>query len=276
MQVYTNTQSAEPFFFRTSGSPNKPLFGCFHPPQGETVRESGIVLCYPLGREYIRSHRAYRQLAMHLSNAGFPVLRFDFYGCGDSGGERGEGQISQWLDDISAAVEEVRGRCNGDRVCLVGLRFGGALAMLAGARRGDVANLVLWNPVVSGREYIQEISELPLQRKRRKGMSTAAPSSNDGGQFTEIGGFPFANTFLSDLRNLNLLEVEKPPARNVFLIDSNQKSGYQELRQRLGLLTAQVEYQHIPSLEVWTRASTALVPAKVVEAAVSWISGVSQ
>jgi exosortase A-associated hydrolase 2 len=272
--MYITPKSAEPFFFRTSGNPSRPLFGCFHPPQDTTAREGGVVLCNPLGREYIRSHRAYRQLAIHLSNAGFPVLRFDFYGCGDSGGERGEGQITQWLDDISAAVAEIRGRCNSDRICLLGLRFGGTLAMLAGARQGDVESVVLWNPVVSGKKYIQEFSALPLQRKRQQALPSAMLSSKGGEQFTEIGGFPFANAFLSDLHGLDLLGVEKPPANNILLIDSNQKASYQELRQRLSLLSPQVQYQHLPSLEVWSNTGTALVPATVVEAAVSWISGV--
>ena len=54
-----------------------------------------MVLCYPGGQEYIRSRRAFRQLAIRLSSAGFPVLRFDYHGCGDSSGDDDEGKISQ-------------------------------------------------------------------------------------------------------------------------------------------------------------------------------------
>ena len=74
----------EPFYFGTS---SKPLFGCYHVPQSALRRDCGVLFCAPMGSEYVRFHRAYRQLADRLAKAGFPVLRFDFYGCGDSSGD---------------------------------------------------------------------------------------------------------------------------------------------------------------------------------------------
>src|SRR5437773_7734152 len=70
-----------PFYF---GSPDKLLFGCYHEPSLERRRKCAVVVCQPVGHEYINSHRALRQLAARLCDAGFPVLRFDYYGCGDS------------------------------------------------------------------------------------------------------------------------------------------------------------------------------------------------
>lgn len=74
----------EPFYF---GTPDEPLFGIYHPPVSEPVRDVGVLLCYPIGHEYIVSHRFYRQLSIRLAEAGFHVLRFDYYASGDSGGE---------------------------------------------------------------------------------------------------------------------------------------------------------------------------------------------
>ena len=136
----------KPFYF---GSQEKPLFGCYHAPQAGPTRDCGVVLCHSMGNEYIRFHRAYRQLAIHLSNVGFPVLRFDFYGCGDSSSGCEQGQLRQWLTDISTAIDEIRRRCGLTKICLVGLRLGGSLAMLAGAARGDINGMVLWDPVVN-------------------------------------------------------------------------------------------------------------------------------
>ena len=48
------------------------------------ARQSAIVLCQPLGHGYLRAHRAFRNLAVSLASQGFHVLRFDYYGCGDS------------------------------------------------------------------------------------------------------------------------------------------------------------------------------------------------
>ena len=45
------------------------LFGVFHGAT-TTPRSEGIVLCQPIGHEYIRAHRTFRQLAVHLAGAG--------------------------------------------------------------------------------------------------------------------------------------------------------------------------------------------------------------
>src|SRR5438093_192655 len=109
----------EPFYF---GKSPKSLFGCYHTPQASCYRECGVVLCSPMGEEYIRFHRAFRHLAGRLVAVGFPVLRFDFYGCGDSAGACTQGTLGQWCTDITTAMHEMRRRGGVQKVCLVGLR----------------------------------------------------------------------------------------------------------------------------------------------------------
>jgi len=50
----------EPFYFR---QPSRPLFGVYHPAQPGKSRNVGVVLCHPMGQEYVRSHRSLLQLA---------------------------------------------------------------------------------------------------------------------------------------------------------------------------------------------------------------------
>src|SRR2546427_3002506 len=142
-------EKVAPFYF---GSPDKLLFGCYHEPTLGRRRKCAVVVCQPVGHEYINSHRALRQLAARLCDAGFPVLRFDYYGCGDSSGSREEGTILQWLEDVSTAISEVRRRTAVVQVCLIGLRLGGTLAMIAAAQRADPESMVLWDPVVRDRK----------------------------------------------------------------------------------------------------------------------------
>ena len=76
--------ASESFFFRESKSP---LFAQYHAPDtgGGGVRSTSVLLCQPYGHEYIRAHRAFRTLGERLARAGFPTLRFDYRGCGESG-----------------------------------------------------------------------------------------------------------------------------------------------------------------------------------------------
>jgi alpha/beta superfamily hydrolase len=262
----------EPFYFGTS---TKPLFGCYHAPQGGPFRDCGVVLCYPMGQEYIRSHRAYRQLAIRLSSAGFPVLRFDFYGCGDSSGDCEEGEMRQWLADISTAIGEIKGRCSVVKICLVGLRFGGTLAMLVGAERGDIAGLVLWEPVVSGRAYMEELTALH-QQQLRPYIAGQSCHSNVNRQ-VEILGFPLTHGLRTDLEKINLLAVRQKPANHAFLIEQHAEAGAGGLCEYLQNFDIHVDYQHILSPSIWIKDSGSnkgLVPRLLLQSVVSWIAEV--
>src|SRR5262245_24413810 len=142
-----------PFFF---GSSERPLFGVHHPPRERGARETGVVLCYPMGQEYMRSHRAFRQLANLLTRAGQHVFRFDYFATGDSSGASGEGSLAQWLADVNQAIDELKDNASLASVSLVGLRLGAALAARASAGRADIDRLVLWDPVVLGPSYLEE------------------------------------------------------------------------------------------------------------------------
>ena len=102
-----------PFYF---GDTDRPLFGVYHPPGSQAVHDVGVLLCYPGAEEYMSIHWAFRRLAVMLSKSGFHVLRFDYFGTGDSSGEFTEANILQWQADIRAAVAELRDMASTKRI----------------------------------------------------------------------------------------------------------------------------------------------------------------
>ena len=60
-----------PYYF---GDSKRRLFGIFHPATSRQSLNTGVLLCYPVGQEYIRAHRTFLQLSLMLSRAGFHVL----------------------------------------------------------------------------------------------------------------------------------------------------------------------------------------------------------
>ncbi|HET9958006.1 MAG TPA: alpha/beta fold hydrolase [Polyangiaceae bacterium] len=129
------------------------------------------MLCCPLGFELLSSYRTYQRLADALSLEGFPVLRFDYPGTGNSlPAAQTTDEVSEWLAGVRDAIEEVRELSGAERVSLAGLRFGATLAALASEQLAWVESLVLWAPCVSGRGYARELqaasrlkpSEVPL------------------------------------------------------------------------------------------------------------------
>ena len=95
------------------------------------------------------SHRQFVLLARYLASAGYPVLRFDHRGMGDSGGNtRCFDEISE---DIAVAVSALQRTCpRVKKVVLWGLCDGASAALLYSGQRHDarLAGLCLLNPWV--------------------------------------------------------------------------------------------------------------------------------
>jgi pimeloyl-ACP methyl ester carboxylesterase len=259
-----------PFYF---GTPERPLYGCFHEPRGKPGRNCAVVLCNPLGHEYINSHRALRQLAARLSDAGFPVLRFDYFGCGDSSGYIEEGGIQEWLDNISQAISEIRRRTGLSNLCLGGLRLGASLSLLAAADRDDIRSLVLWDPVVKGREYLEGLLSFHkiMLRFRLK------PKEDEKSEWPmDILGYPLTRVLFKEIETIDLLESCKKPADNVLIMQTEQTGHQNELKEFLNRSGAGVDLQRADAPQIWlpTDDGSLLVPAPVLQAVTAWISRV--
>jgi hypothetical protein len=90
------------------------LHGMLHEPDASEARGVCILLLSPGIKGRVGPHRLYLKLADPLVAAGFHVLRFDYYGLGDSGGELGERvmadmynsiQGGRYVDDTIAAMD---------------------------------------------------------------------------------------------------------------------------------------------------------------------------
>lgn len=251
------------------GGAEKPLFGCSSVPRPGRSRSSAALICQPVGHEYINCHRALRQLATRLANAGFPALRFDYLGCGDSRGDSTQGRVSEWMENLVAAISEIRRQTNSARVCLIGLRLGASLALLAAARRNDIAGLVLWDPVINGRDYLTELISLNrrLLRFRPKPTRHRQPEWPK-----DVIGFPLTHELYDDIEQIDLLKIRAKPSGSIFMIDS-QNSPYQsDLTDTLGRWGASVTHQHINAPPIWvpTVDGGLQVPTNVLQLITSW------
>lgn len=121
------------------------LVGILHRP----ARPQGIGVIVVVGGPQYRvgSHRQFTLLARHLAGEGYPVLRFDCRGMGDSSGEfPGFEAISA---DISAAVDTLSREMPGVRtIALWGLCDAASASLLHAAADSRIAALVLLNPWV--------------------------------------------------------------------------------------------------------------------------------
>jgi uncharacterized protein len=182
------------------------LFGIYTPAQGSGARQQAILMCNPWGQEYIRAHRSMRLLSGMLSAAGLHVMRFDYYGTGDSAGDPAETDLRGWESDIEMAIDELLDMTGVPRISLLGLRLGASLAASVSVkRRPQIDALVLWDPIVSGEEYLTEL--------RHADANALARSAQEGGGF-EVWGFALTDDLARELRAIDLVKLAtEMPAR---------------------------------------------------------------
>jgi pimeloyl-ACP methyl ester carboxylesterase len=147
------TEPEIPCYFGPYGG----LFGLYHP--GALGAKTAVLLCPPLGQDLIRCHRLYRQLAHALAGQGHAVLRFDYYGTGDSAGGSEEVEWPRCLADVATAAEQLRLRSGCERIVGFGARLGGSLA-LAATEDARLDELILWDPVLDGAAHVAALDAL--------------------------------------------------------------------------------------------------------------------
>lgn len=203
-----------------------------HRPATRLIRSTGVVICYPLGHEYFRAHRAFVKLGERLARLGFPVLRFDYVGTGDSEGDCGHNGVDVWLDDIAQSAGELQRRERVTEIALCGLRFGAALAMLAASRIDALRTLLLWEPVEDGVAYLHELRHLHdrmladlerFPRVRRDALHSA----------DELVGVRYGERFLSDVKTFKAGTLTLPGVENVIVASRGETGSHWQRMTRL-------------------------------------------
>ena len=223
------------------GPGGRQLFGAYHAPAGGSPRPLGVVLCNPGPHEYRQSHWAIRKLAVLLAKHGLHVLRFDYFATGDSAGDSAEGSLDQWVGDIHAAAEELRDISGVRQVALVGMRLGAALAVRAATGRLALADLVLWDPVVSGAAYLAQLEAVQAQVLRERHYPEDNRQPPD-----ELLGYLTPATMRHALAAVDLLD--EPPAQSpgALVIAADDRPEYRQIHGRLQAAGVAVGYQVVP------------------------------
>jgi pimeloyl-ACP methyl ester carboxylesterase len=205
------------------GSSERPLYGVHHAPSGPP-RDVGVVLFYPGVHEYSAAHWAMRTLALTVAATGFPTFRFDYRGTGDSAGEPGEATVESWVEDARAAHEEIKHAAGVERVAFVGLRLGAVVAALATTVLPAVESLLLWEPVVSGVRYLEELELLDETLRLRLMHPFRRPGEE------QLAGYEFPERVRRSIAAVDLCSVG-PRAGRVEAVVSDPRGEVEALRR---------------------------------------------
>lgn len=260
-----------PLFFGPSA---RPLFGLYQAPAAKTARRSGLVLCPAVGHEYLPAWPAFRQLSLQLQLAGHHVLRFDLSGQGDSSGPVEDATLERWREDAGHALTELLDLAGLDRPGALGLRLGASVVALAAAERGGVDRLVLWEPIVDGPRFLEELLAARDAYLRR--VLPRPRRAMREGPALDVMGFVVSQPLQRSLRGLNLLSLARRPAARVSLVLRRPRPDAEALASHLRGLGAEVNARVVESPALWakhTGLGEARVPNELVRVLVEEASG---
>jgi pimeloyl-ACP methyl ester carboxylesterase len=180
-----------------------------------------------------------------LAAVGYEVLRFDYYGSGDSAGEGDECTIEQCLEDVGTAIDELKDMSGVQNVTLVGLRVGATLAAIAAASRSDIESLVLWDPVISGRRYLEDMQRVEEAWFRQR------PGGLGNRDRAELFGFPLTQKLTQGLEGMDIRSVPRWSAKHVFVLVSDERPGELVWPEHLAKLPVKSTYRVVPGGGDW-------------------------
>lgn len=230
------------------GAPQSRCFGWFHAASGP-ARDAGVVMCRPIGYEAICSYGAYTQIAEALAADGFDVIRFDYHGTGDSmGSDADPDRVATWLGNISAACDEMKALAGVQRLVLFGVRLGATMAVDAALKMGGVDSLVMWAPCRTGSAFARELRAASANALREPDEGASPITPEDSGGLQAFGYFYSAAT-LQDLKSLDCLHIDAPPARSVLILGRDDLPADGHLQAKYRQMGINTTFVMVPGYE---------------------------
>ncbi|MGH9142450.1 MAG: alpha/beta fold hydrolase [Vicinamibacterales bacterium] len=257
---------AEPRFVATHG---RWLFTWHHRPLSPARRGASVVLCPPLGFEYMSAYATFRILAGQIAALGFDVLRLDYDGTGNSSGDYHDpDRAGAWNRSVTLAIHEARRLTGSGVVALVGFRAGAILALQAAAETGGVERLVLWNPFASGHAYVRELKALAgLSRQDHALDESDARGVN-------VAGHLVTHETIDALDRWTLDAIPNRPARDVLIVDRDDRPAPSTVDARLEHLGARVtRIRPGGTSAMLALPHVAKVPEEVLHGITAWLDG---
>lgn len=187
-------------------------FCLLHRPDRSVPVRGAVVYVHPFAEEMNKSRRMVSLQAKAMAAAGYYVLQVDLHGCGDSSGDFGDASWSGWIEDVATACAWLRKQTDTE-LWLWGLRTGCLLVVEAAKRLERANRLLLWQPVLTGKQFLQQFLRMKIAGEmlagESKGLMDRIREDLTQGRSVEIGGYALSPGLAN---GLELAELSLPEA----------------------------------------------------------------
>lgn len=245
------------------------LYGVYHEPRVDVASPTTVLACYPIAGEYMRAHRAFRQLTNLLTRSGAHVMRFDYVGTGDSAGDPDLGSVTRWRRDIGAALEELGELTGAATFKVVGLRYGATLAALAADDYAAIEQVVMWDPVVDGAAYVRELESKHAAEQAARGAAVSLAGT------IGVNGFALPKQLRDEIGAVDLRRWTPNRAVRADVVVSSEQAAWSDLARHFKAVPVRGEYVVSPSAGDWGEADefgSALIPQQIIQSVVGCLT----
>jgi len=131
-------------------------------PCGDVQINHTMIIIPPFADEMNKSRQSMSLLARRLAGCGYNVILFDLLGTGDSDGDFGDATWQLWLRDIGEIYVWCKTNSH-QSISFCAIRTGALLANdFINSMNINIDNLVLWQPVLSGKNYLIHFLRLKI------------------------------------------------------------------------------------------------------------------
>jgi uncharacterized protein len=190
-------------------SEGEQVVGMWHAPSVAGAQPfPAVVFLHGFTADKTEAQRNFVYTARALAATGIASLRFDFRGSGDSAGDFSDMTVAREVADARAALSFAREQAGVDRhrLGVLGMSFGGLIAVLTLAEEPAVRTAILWNPV----------SDLIRLVEQRRTPATAAQLATLGA--VDYNGWPVGRAFLEALPTIRPIEAAARYAQPMMLL----------------------------------------------------------
>lgn len=235
------------------------------PPEG--VRPKGGIIHLPaFGEEMNKSRHMVARQAHRLAAEGWRVLQIDLCGTGDSSGDFADASWDVWLADVQLAFAWMQRQHTGE-TWLWGHRLGCLLAAEA-IRRFDLrCGLLMWQPVSSGKQHLQQFLRLwkMAQVVGKVADNATTPQQRLAeGCSAEIAGYTLSPSLASGMQSAGLGAVDGVIAVHWLQVGSAEILGpppaFQALEEKWAAVGVPVSFSGIEGAPFWQTQEISVVP----------------
>ena len=238
------------------------------------------------GEEMNRSRRMASLLGRALAARGCAALLLDPGGTGDSAGDFAAASWTAWRQDAVAALDWLAQRGH-RRLHLIGLRAGANLALEAAAERSEVGSLVLWQPLLDGKLFLNQLLRIRVAAGLG-GTSTGGGEAKEttgglrqrlrDGETLEVAGYALSPALADEIESLDLVAAaarDLPPLHWIELAanpEADPPPASARALQALADAGRDIDYRRLAGEPFWSIEEPVLIEA-LIEASVETLCG---